>query len=102
MSIGTKSYDVAGRRDRRVLDMTRPARRSPSPSVDIRFTGICYAPNGLETSGLTDGAKPWVEFNEQDWTFSEIVGPVAAPWAAYRQYRRKADLRGPWYATVSG
>lgn len=66
------------------------------------FPGICYAPNGVETSGLTDGTKPWLEFNEQDWTFSEIVGPVATPWAAYRQYRRKSDLRGPWYATVSG
>jgi len=56
----------------------------------------------VETGGLTDTDKPWLEFNEQDWSFTEIVGPVATPWAAYRQYRLKADLSGPWYATVSG
>jgi hypothetical protein len=66
------------------------------------FPGDCYAPNGVETNGLTDNTKPWLEFDEQDWSFSEIVGPPAVPWAAYRQYRLKAELRGPWYATVNG
>jgi hypothetical protein len=68
----------------------------------VGFNGKCYAPNGIITEGLTDAAKPWLEFNEQNWTFAEIVGPVATPWAAYRQYRLKTDVRGAWYATVNG
>ena len=88
-----------GRSDRPVMNMRQPRTRFKAAAL---FCGTCYAPNGVATGGMTDGTKPWVEFNEDNWTFTEIVGPVATPWAAHRQYRLKADLAGPWYASLNG